>query len=303
MLLIEEIAMGKRRKRQESESADHVESGSSLASASGFKITSGLDVVLLVLAGIGILLTSYLTYVALFEAHSAFCSEGSGCDLVQASRWATLLGIPMAFWGWLTYVMLAYVIWRAKRKPGSWTMVVFVAVCGFAISAYLTTVSVLEIEATCPYCLASFAIMTTITILALVRQPPNWSTSLKEALVIAALLVGGLHLHYSGVFDAAAGPEDPQLQALAIHLADKGVKFYGAYWCPRCQQQKAVFEASAKRLPYVECSSGGRGSALTKACAAENVKSYPTWIIGERRLTGLQTPRSLAAATGFDWKE
>jgi uncharacterized membrane protein len=295
--------MGKRRKRQESESADHVESGSSLASASGFKITSGLDVVLLVLAGIGILLTSYLTYVALFEAHSAFCSEGSGCDLVQASRWATLLGIPMAFWGWLTYVMLAYVIWRAKRKPGSWTMVVFVAVCGFAISAYLTTVSVLEIEATCPYCLASFAIMTTITILALVRQPPNWSTSLKEALVIAALLVGGLHLHYSGVFDAAAGPEDPQLQALAIHLADKGVKFYGAYWCPRCQQQKAVFEASAKRLPYVECSSGGRGSALTKACAAENVKSYPTWIIGERRLTGLQTPLSLAAATGFDWKE
>lgn len=295
--------MGKRRKRQESESADHVESGSSLASASGFKITSGLDVVLLVLAGIGILLTSYLTYVALFEAHSAFCSEGSGCDLVQASRWATLLGMPMAFWGWLTYVMLAYVIWRAKRKPGSWTMVVFVAVCGFAISAYLTTVSVLEIEATCPYCLASFAIMTTITILALVRQPPNWSTSLKEALVIAALLVGGLHLHYSGVFDAAAGPEDPQLQALAIHLADKGVKFYGAYWCPRCQQQKAAFEASAKRLPYVECSSGGRGSALTKACAAENVKSYPTWIIGERRLTGLQTPRSLAAATGFDWKE
>ncbi len=295
--------MGKRRKRQESESADHVASGSSLASASGFKITSGLDVVLLVLAGIGILLTSYLTYVAWFEAHSAFCSEGSGCDLVQASRWATLLGIPMAFWGWLTYVMLAYVIWRAKRKPGSWTMVVFVAVCGFAISAYLTTVSVLEIEATCPYCLASFAIMTTITILALVRQPPNWSTSLKEALVIAALLVGGLHLHYSGVFDAAAGPEDPQLQALAIHLADKGVKFYGAYWCPRCQQQKAVFEASAKRLPYVECSSGGRGSALTKACAAENVKSYPTWIIGERRLTGLQTPRSLAAATGFDWKE
>lgn len=303
MLLIEEIAMGKRRKRQESESADHVESGSSLASASGFKITSGLDVVLLVLAGIGILLTSYLTYVAWFEAHSAFCSEGSGCDLVQASRWATLLGMPMAFWGWLTYVMLAYVIWRAKRKPGSWTMVVFVAVCGFAISAYLTTVSVLEIEATCPYCLASFAIMTTITILALVRQPPNWSTSLKEALVIAALLVGGLHLHYSGVFDAAAGPEDPQLQALAIHLADKGVKFYGAYWCPRCQQQKAVFEASAKRLPYVECSSGGRGSALTKACAAENVKSYPTWIIGERRLTGIQTPRSLAAATGFDWKE
>jgi thiol-disulfide isomerase/thioredoxin len=209
----------------------------------------------------------------------------------------------MAFWGLLTYVILAVAIWRAKRKPGSWTMVLFVAVCGFAISAYLTVVSVVEIEATCPYCLASFVMITAIMILTLVRQPPNWSTSLKEALVIAVLLVGGLHLHYSGMFDVAAGPEDPQLQALAIHLAETGVKFYGAYWCPRCQAQKDVFEASAKRLPYVECSSGGRGSALTKACAAEKIRSYPTWIIGERRLTGLQTPRALASASDFEWKE
>ena len=121
--------------------------------------------------------------------------------------------------------------------------------------------------------------------------------------MIAVLLIAGLHLHYSGVFDAAAGPEDPQLQALAIHLTGKGVKFYGAYWCPRCQEQKALFEASAERLLYVECSSGGRGSALTKACTAAKVRTYPTWIIGERRLTGLQTPQSLAAVTGFDWKE
>ena len=291
--------MGKRSKRQATENpkADVVNS------ASKAKSTSVLDLVILVLAGIGILLTTYLTYVAWFEVHPAFCSDGSGCDLVQASRWATFLGMPMAFWGLLTYVTLVYLIWCAKRKTNRWTAVVFVSVTGFAISAYLTTVSILEIEATCPYCLASFAIMTTMMILALVRQPPDWSTSLKEALVIAVFIVGGLHLHYSGVFDAAAGPEDPQLQALAIHLAEKGVKFYGAYWCPRCQQQKAAFEASAERLPYVECSSGGRGSPLTKACAAANVKSYPTWIIGKQRMTGLQTPRSLAAATGFAWKE
>ncbi len=295
--------MGKRSKSHQSKSPESTSESSSHISAGSPKTTSALDMSLLVLAGIGVLLTTYLTYIAWFEAHPAFCSEGSGCDLVQASRWATFLGMPMAFWGLLTYLILAWLIWQAKQKPVSWTMVLFVAVSGFAISAYLTVVSVLEIEATCPYCLASFGIMTTLMILALVRQPPNWATSLKEALVIAVFLIGGLHLHYSGVFDAAAGPEDPQLQALAIHLVEKGVKFYGAYWCPRCQEQKAMFEASAERLPYVECSSGGRGSALTKACAAEKVKSYPTWIIGERRLTGLQTPRSLAAATSFTWKD
>jgi len=295
--------MAKRSKRQQSVSSQQESSPSSQLLSRGPKTRPGLDMVILGLAGVGILLTMYLTYVAWFEAHPAFCSEGSGCDLVQASRWSMFLGLPMAFWGLLTYVILAYVIWRAKRKPGSWTMVLLAAVCGFAISAYLTVVSVLEIEATCPYCLASFLIITAIMILTVVRQPPQWSTSLKEALVIAVLLVGGLHLHYSGAFDAAAGPEDPQLQALAIHLADSGAKFYGAYWCPRCQAQKAEFEASAKRLPYVECSSGGRGSALTKACSAEKIRSYPTWIIGDRRLTGLQTPRALASASGFNWKE
>ncbi len=269
------------------------------------KITSMplVDILLGILSIAGILLTAYLSYGAWFDSHPAFCQEGSGCDLVQASRWATFLGLPMAFWGLMTYVVIAQLLWRSRKKPGSWTILVFVAVCGFAISAYLTVVSVLEIEATCPYCLVSFAMMTTIMILVLIRQPPNWSTSLKEAAIIGVLIVAGLHLHYSGIFDAAAGPEDPQLRELAMHLTEAGVKFYGAYWCPRCQEQKAVFKASAKRLPYVECSSGGRGSPLTKACSTAKIRSYPTWMIGERRLTGLQTPRTLASATGFDWKD
>ena len=295
--------MAKRRKHQPSDSAGRTSSPSISTSTRGSKTKSPLDIAMLVLAVIGILLTTYLTYSAWFEVHPVFCSEGSGCDLVQSSRWATLLGLPMAFWGLLTYVVMTKLIWRGRRKPGSWTMLVFVAVCGFAISAYLTVISVLEIEATCPYCLASLAIITTIMILTLVRQPLNWLTSLKEAVIIAVLLVGGLHLHYSGVFDAAAGPEDPQLQALAIHLADTGAKFYGVHWCPRCQEQKALFEASAKRLPYVECSSGGRGSPLTKACRVEKIRNYPTWTVGDRRYTGLQTPRALATSSGFAWKE
>ncbi len=209
----------------------------------------------------------------------------------------------MAFWGLMTYLTMAHLIWRGKNKASSGTPLLVVAVCGFAISAYLTIVSIVEIEATCPYCLASFAIISTMMILAILRKPANWTTSLKEAAVIALILVGGLHLHYSGVFDSAAGPENPQLRALAIHLSDTGAKFFGAHWCPRCQEQKAVFEASAERLPYVECSSAGRGSAMTKPCLEEKIKSFPTWVIGEKRLTGLKTPRALASASGFDWKE
>ncbi|GJL55919.1 MAG: hypothetical protein NPIRA02_30510 [Nitrospirales bacterium] len=288
--------MAKSSKRKKVDSPGH-------ASTLESKSIPPLNIALLVLAAAGILLTSYLTYVAWFEDHPAFCSEGSGCDLVQASRWSTLLGIPMAFYGLLTYMLLANIIWNGRTKSSYGRPVIFVSICGFAISAYLTIVSVVEIEATCPYCLASFSIITTMMILAIAQRPTDWMTSIKEATVVALLIVGVLHLHYSGVFSLAAGPEDPQLQALATHLDKSGAKFYGAYWCPRCQEQKEVFEASATRLPYVECSSGGRGSALTPACAKEKIRSYPTWIIGDQRYTGLQTPRSLAAASGFAWKD
>jgi len=213
--------MPKNKNRQKSTNKESEKSASSATPAR--KSNAPLDMVLLVLAAAGILLTAYLAYGAWFDVHPAFCSEGSGCDVVQGSRWATLLEIPMAFWGCLTYIIIAWFIWKGRTKSGSGTPLLFVAIGGFAVSAYLTIISLVEIEATCPYCLASFAIITTIMILSIVRRPPNWSTSVKEAAVIALLIVGGLHMHYSGLFSAAAGPEDPQLQALAIHLADTGV--------------------------------------------------------------------------------
>ena len=295
--------MGKKRKERRASSTERTQRLSHSPATHGPASNAPLTIILLVLTFFGIGLTTYLSYTASFEAHPAFCGEGSGCDLVQSSRWATFLGMPTATWGLFTYLALAVLAWRARTKPKSWTPLIFVTVGGFGVSAYLTAISIVEIEATCAYCLASFGTITAIMILTLVQRPPDWSTSLKEASVVAVLIVGGLHLHYSGVFDEAAGPEDPQLQALAIHLTETGAKFYGAYWCPRCQEQKALFKASADRLPYVECSSGGRGSPLTAPCVANDIRSYPTWIVDDQRFTGLQTPRTLAGAAGFTWKE
>ena len=60
-------------------------------------------------------------------------------------------------------------------------------------------------------------------------------------------------------------------------LADKGAKFYGAFWCPHCQNQKRMFGSkSAKLLPYTECSTPD-GKGTTQACIDAGVKSYPTW--------------------------
>jgi hypothetical protein len=64
-------------------------------------------------------------------------------------------------------------------------------------------------------------------------------------------------------------------------------------------EQKDLFEASAHRLPYVECSPNGRNAPQASVCRTKNIKSYPTWDIGGRRLTGILEPDRLAAISGY----
>ena len=59
-------------------------------------------------------------------------------------------------------------------------------------------------------------------------------------------------------------------------IKDKGVTFFGAFWCPHCQAQKARFGKSAKYLPYVECSTPDSRGQL-QVCIDADIKTYPTW--------------------------
>lgn len=59
-------------------------------------------------------------------------------------------------------------------------------------------------------------------------------------------------------------------------LKDKGTIFYGAFWCPHCQNQKKLFGKSQKYLPYVECSTPD-GKSQTKECIDKGIQSYPIW--------------------------
>lgn len=59
-------------------------------------------------------------------------------------------------------------------------------------------------------------------------------------------------------------------------LKDKGETFYGAFWCPHCQSEKALFGKSAKYLPYIECSTPD-GNGQLQECRDANIQVYPTW--------------------------
>ena len=90
------------------------------------------------------------------------------------------------------------------------------------------------------------------------------------------------------------------LDSLAQCIKDSGTTFYGAFWCPHCQTQKAAFGASERLLPYVECSTPD-GNSQAALCVAKGVKSYPTWVYPDGSIeTGKQTPQHLAEKTGCE---
>jgi len=83
----------------------------------------------------------------------------------------------------------------------------------------------------------------------------------------------------------------------------KTVTFYGAFWCPHCQSQKAMFGKSAKYLPYVECSTPDSRGQL-QVCIDKDIKTYPTWdfatsslIASSTRITGEMQLVDLAEKT------
>lgn len=96
---------------------------------------------------------------------------------------------------------------------------------------------------------------------------------------------------------ATAGGE---LDSFAQCLGEKGATFFGAFWCPHCQAQKKMFGASAKLLPYTECSLPD-GKTRTQECIDKNIESYPTWEFADgSRETGEVPLATLAEKTGCE---
>ena len=264
---------------------------------------SGPNAPLLALALAGVALTAYLSWTDWAGSSLKGCAVGSGCEVVLGSRWAMLLGIPTAFWGLVAYLTLAGIAF-IRRADLHWRAAWLVALGGVCYSAYLTTISLTVLHATCPYCLTSLTLMTAIFVLVTWQRPAtmpgfSWQRWLTRTVPIPFALILLLHLQYTGAFGQQPEGEDPAAKALAVHLSSVGAKMYGAYWCPHCLEQKEIFGAAARRLPYIECATGAQGSPQAQACQAANIRSYPTWIIGSQRYEEVLSQARLAEITGF----
>jgi uncharacterized membrane protein/glutaredoxin len=273
------------------------------AASAPMALRPGPNWALLALSSLGILLTGYLTWTAWTGAAVTGCAAGGGCDLVLSSQWARLFGLPTAFWGLLAYGGLAALAFE-PQVTRHWSRAWTVAFFGVCYSVYLTTISLMVVGSTCPYCLTSLGLMTATLAVVSWQRPQEmairpWRRVFLGRGVLAACAILLIHLSYSSPAAEALGPEDPAVRALAEHLTKDGARFYGASWCPHCQEQKRLFGASAHRLPYIECGAGGPRAPAAPSCRAAGVVTYPTWIIGGRATTEVMSLRQLANATGY----
>lgn len=112
---------------------------------------------------------------------------------------------------------------------------------------------------------------------------------MRNWIIAGAALLGGL-IAWTMLGSRGASA----LDGFASCLEEKGATFYGAFWCPHCQNQKKMFGSSARHLPYVECSTpDGRGQL--GICKEKNIEGYPTWEFADGSRAGgelsLQTLR------------
>lgn len=116
-----------------------------------------------------------------------------------------------------------------------------------------------------------------------------------------AVIVGSIVIVVGGLIwmvnndNAAPG----QYDTLAQCLTDKNVKFYGAYWCPHCADQKKILGKSMSKINYIECALPGNQQGQTQVCQDVKIETYPTWVFADgARVTGVKQPQELADKAG-----
>ena len=110
-------------------------------------------------------------------------------------------------------------------------------------------------------------------------------------LFVAGLLVAGCATTTGNVVKSS------KYGAFAQCMTNSGVKMYGAYWCPHCNNQKEMFGDSWQYINYIECSLPNR-AGQTQFCNDAGIRAYPTWEFIGQRIEGELTLEQLSQLSG-----
>jgi len=191
------------------------------------------DWIVVGLSAAGLAVSAYLTWLKWSGGAASFCLAGSGCDIVQASRYAMFLGVPTALWGGALYIAIGVLGWLGLIAS-RWLAAFLLVAAGVGFSLYLTYLSLFVVGGACVYCLASGAIILALLLVLIWRRPGvsgrrssfrpiRLATNGVLAAVAAIILGAFVHAAPSSV------PAGYQL-ALARHLKETKAVMYGAFW-------------------------------------------------------------------------
>ena len=119
----------------------------------------------------GLFVALYLTLYKLGYIGTLVCSVGS-CEVVQTSKWATLLGFPVATWGVAYYlavlaVSLVGLVPGFADSLGISRLLAAMTATGLLFSLWLTYLELFVIEAICQWCVVSAVLATLLFVIAL----------------------------------------------------------------------------------------------------------------------------------------
>ena len=124
-----------------------------------------IAIALLALAGAGI--ASYLTWVH-YHPGALVCPSGSsGCETVQQSSYAELVGVPVALLGLAAYVAL-FASALVRRLVAA-AAAAATALAGLFFALWLVYAMAALVDAWCVWCLASDVVLTLLTVACVAR--------------------------------------------------------------------------------------------------------------------------------------
>jgi hypothetical protein len=115
---------------------------------------------------------------------------------------------------------------------------------------------------------------------------------------LGILIIAGILLSMSSSPSTPKLSAKPELDGFTQCISDRGARFFGAFWCSHCQNQKKLFGSAAKLLPYTECSTPD-GKGQLPVCGDRGVTGYPTWVFADGSTTsGEMSLDALSEKTG-----
>ena len=121
-----------------------------------------------IVSALGIGVATYITIADSGGGAPACLAGGSGCETVAGSSYSHILGVNIAVFGIVAYVLL---VAAALLRGDLARMAGFaISLGGFGFSVYLTYLELFKIEAICQWCVASAVLMTVLFGLNAVRM-------------------------------------------------------------------------------------------------------------------------------------